>query len=109
MANNNPKRPASLEEVSRLADTASPAGRRLWLGRSATERICAMAGVAPASVPADAPRVRAMLIKIRPAAHGIAPKTWANLLSRFRTELRLAGSSIPTGKALRCVIRLGHL
>lgn len=26
----------------------------------------------------------------RPAAHGITPKTWANLLSRFRAALRLA-------------------
>ena len=49
-----------------------------------------MAGDAPASVPADAPSIRALLAKIRPAAHGMTPKTWANLLSRFRAELRLA-------------------
>ena len=86
---NNP-RPDTLEEVSHLADTVSPAGRRRWIGRSATERLCAMAGVAPASMPANAPSVRAILSKIRPAAHGITAKTWANLLSRFRVELRLA-------------------
>ena len=31
-----------------------------------------------------------MVAKIRPAAHGITRKTWANLFSRFRAELRLA-------------------
>jgi integrase len=31
-----------------------------------------------------------MLAKIRPAAHGMTSKTWANVLSRFRQELRLA-------------------
>ena len=30
-----------------------------------------------------------MLANIRPAAHGMTPKTWANLLSRLRRELRL--------------------
>ena len=90
MANEH-KTPTTLEEVMQLANTASPAERRPWIGKSATERICTMAGVAPGSVPADAPCVRAMLSKIRPAAHGITAKTWANLLSRFRMELRLAG------------------
>ena len=37
-----------------------------------------------------APAVRDLLAKIRPAAHGMTCKTWANLLSRFRRELRLA-------------------
>src|SRR4051812_19165541 len=86
-----------------LANTASPPERRPWIGKSATERICTMAGVAPASVPGDAPSVRAMLSKIRPAAHGITAKTWANLLSRFRVELRLVGVIDPNwqGCALR--------
>ena len=59
-------------------------------GRPATERICAMADVTPAEVPADAPAIRAVLRKVRPALHGLTSKTWANLLSRFRHELRLA-------------------
>jgi hypothetical protein len=84
-----------------LANTASPAERRPWIGKSATERICTMAGVAPGSVPADAPCGRAMLSKIRPAAHGITAKTWANLLSRFRMELRLAGVLDPNPCGLR--------
>ena len=85
-----PKSPATLEGIRLLASSASPTGRRPWIGKSATERICTMAGVAPASVLAEAPRIRAVLIKIRPAAHGITAKTWANLLSRLRAELRLA-------------------
>ena len=42
------------------------------------------------TVTVPAPSVRAMVAKIRPAAHGITRKTWANLFSRFRAELRLA-------------------
>ena len=57
---------------------------------SAIKRICEMAGVAPTTVPAEAPALRAMIAKIRPAAHGVTSKTWANLLSRFRAALRLA-------------------
>ena len=34
--------------------------------------------------------MRAMIAKVRPAAHGVSSKTWANLLSRFRAALRLA-------------------
>ena len=82
------KRPQkTLEEVHQLVESAPGRWRN---GRSATERICAMAGAAPAQIPAEAPSIRAMLAKIHPAAHGMTPKTWANLQSRFRQELRLA-------------------
>ena len=57
---------------------------------SAIKRICELAGVAPTTVPAEAPTLRAMIAKVRPAAHGVTSKTWANLLSRFRAALRLA-------------------
>jgi integrase len=59
-------------------------------GKSATERICAMADVLPAMVAADASTIRALLRKVSPALHGMTSKSWANLLSRFRQELRLA-------------------
>jgi hypothetical protein len=70
---------------------------------SAIKRVCEMAGVAPATLPAKAPAVRAILAKIRPAAHGVSPKTWSNLLSRFRAALRLAGVIEPAlqGSATR--------
>jgi integrase len=87
----NQKSQDTLEGVRQLGDAASPAGRRRWIGRSATERICTMVGVSPTSVPAEAASIRALLRKVRPAAHGMMRKTWANVLSRFRAELRLAG------------------
>jgi hypothetical protein len=80
----------TLEDVRRLAESADPTNLKRLNGRSATERICAMAAISPDQVLAEAPSIRAMLAKIRPAAHGMTPKTWANLLSRFRRELRLA-------------------
>jgi integrase len=80
----------TLEDVRRLVESVDPPNVRRRNGRSATERIGAMAGVTLAQVPAEAPIIRAMLAKIRPAAHGMTSKTWANVLSRFRQELRLA-------------------
>jgi integrase len=99
----NQKTPATLEGVRQLADTVSLPGRRRWIGRSATERICTMAGLGPESVPAEAVSIGALLRKVRPAAHGMSPKTWANVLSRFRLELRLAGVIDPNhaGSAAR--------
>jgi integrase len=79
----------TLEGVRQLVESANPSGLRRN-GRSVTQRISAMAGVAPAHIPAEAPSIRVLLAKIRPAAHGMTPKTWANLQSRFRQELRLA-------------------
>jgi integrase len=85
-----PKTAETLEDVRQLVAEGLPSGRRPWIGRSATERVCDMAGMQPASVPAEAGSIRALLRKVRPAAHGMSPKTWANLLSRFRVELRYA-------------------
>jgi hypothetical protein len=64
---------------------------------------CEMVGSAPATLPADAPAIRAMVAKIRPAAHGVSHKTWANLLSRFRAALKFAGviDSMGQGTAMR--------
>src|SRR5690242_7147823 len=87
----NPNSPETLQDVRQVAGAAVPAGRRAWIGRAATERVCEMAGVAPASVASEAPGIRALLGKVRPAAHGMSKKTWTNLLSRFRVELRFAG------------------
>jgi hypothetical protein len=83
------RHPKTLEEVHQLVESADPPGQRRN-GRSATERICTMTGMAPGQVRTDAPSIRALLSKVRPALHGMTAKTWANLLSRFRQELRLA-------------------
>jgi hypothetical protein len=100
---NNQKNPVTLEDVRQSVDTATPSGGRPWIGRPATERICAMAGMSPASVLANSRSIRATLAKIRPAAHRISAKTWANLLSQFRKELRLADVIDPSyaGRAAR--------
>ena len=63
----------------------------LFLLAAAITRICEMASVAPAAVAAEAGMLRALVAKILPAAHGVKPKTWANILSQFRGALRLAG------------------
>jgi len=62
-----------------------------------------MAGKPPAEVPAEPAAIKILLCGIRPAAHQITPKTWANLLSRFRQELRLSGVIDPgfMGRAAR--------
>jgi len=93
----------TLEDVLQLVESTETPDLRRRNGRSATERICAMAGLTPGQVPAECLSVRALLAKIRPAAHGMAPKTWANLLSRFRRELRVADVIDPNyqGYALR--------
>ena len=80
----------TLEDVRLIVESEETPEARRRNGRSATERICAMAGVAPAQVTAEAPVIRALLAKVRPAAHSMTSKTWGNLLSRFRRELRLA-------------------
>ena len=84
------KNQKTLEDVRQCVESAETPEQRRRNGRSATERVCAMAGLAPAQVPATAPAVRDLLATIRPAAHGMNRKTRTNLLSRFRRELRLA-------------------
>jgi integrase len=67
----------------------SPYQRRDRL--SAVKRICEMAGMVPSVVAAEPVALRAMIAKILPAAHGVGPKTWSNLLCGLRGALRLAG------------------
>ena len=89
----------TLKDVRQLVERALPRPN----GRPATERVCALAGVSPAQVPADASSIRALLRKVAPALHGMTAKTWANLLSRFRQELRFAAVIDPNwqGRAAR--------
>ncbi len=95
-----PKSPKTLEDVRRMVD---PPGRPRPNGRPAAERLCAMAGTTAAEVPAEPAAIRSLLAKVRPAAHGLTPKTWANLMSRFRGELRAANIIDPNwqGRAAR--------
>jgi integrase len=92
----------TLEDVRRLVESAETLEQRRRNGRSATERICAMAGVVPVQVLAEVPSIRPLLAKSR-AVHDGANQTWANVLSRFRKELRLADVIDPNwqGRAAR--------
>jgi hypothetical protein len=81
----------TLEDVLESVQQGGLLGLRRRDMASAVKRICEMGGVAPAAVAAETRVLRAMLAKILPAAHGVSPKTWANLLSQFRGALRHAG------------------
>src|SRR5262245_24930411 len=59
--------------------------------KSAVKRVCDVAGCAPRSLQLDVAILRKTLRQALPAAHEITSKTWANVLSRFRAALRLAG------------------
>src|SRR5919106_3685213 len=82
----------TLADVLKLVEGADlmPYQRRDM--RSAITTVAAMAGVAPAMAPANAPALRVLLKGVRLAAHGITAKTWATRLSCFRAALRLAGA-----------------
>jgi integrase len=89
---------ATLADVLDLLDQAGLTAMRRRDMVSAVKRICAMVGTAPAAVPADAPRLRGMLSKIRPAAHGISAKSYSNLRSLLGAALQLAGVIDPLGR-----------
>lgn len=63
---------------------------------SAVNRICDLVGCAPASLRLEVPGLRTRLASIRPAAHGVSPKTFANVRSLFISALEWAGAVEPT-------------
>jgi integrase len=86
-----------------LLDTASLNTTHRRDMKSAVKRVCDVAGCTPKSLHLDVANLRRTLRQANPAAHDITPKTWANLLSRFRAALRLAGVIDPAwqGSAMR--------
>ena len=91
-------------------------GRRLaWIPRrnqpqcrrrdikSAVQPICEMAGFTPQGFRLEVPIIKETLRKIRPAAHGVSSKTWANIRSLFGGAPELAGviDQLGRGIALR--------
>jgi hypothetical protein len=80
----------TLADVLALLDEAGLTGTRHRDMVSAVKRVCAMAGSAPASVPAEPPRLREMLARIRPAAHGVSAKSYSNQRSLLAAALQLA-------------------
>lgn len=69
--------------------------------KSAILRICEMAGSAPQCLRLEAPIIREVLRNIRPAAHGVSEKTWANLRSLFGAALEMAWAHRQTGPRCR--------
>ena len=57
-----------------------------------------MAGTRPASTPAQAPHLRELLCRIRPAAHGVTAKSYSNLRSLLGAAVQLAGVIDPLGR-----------
>src|SRR6476620_6164124 len=86
----NKKNIETAEDLLGLVDVASLNATLHRDMKSAVKRVCDVAGCTPRSLRLEVHSLRETLRKVRPAAHGITPKTWANLLSRFRTALRLA-------------------
>ncbi len=96
-----PPVPANLTEVLDIIEVSKlPATRRRDL-TSAIHRICTMTGASPVAVQVDAAALRQRLADIRPAAHGLTRKSWANLRCAFTAGLALAGviDALPRGAA----------
>ncbi len=96
-----PPVPTTLAEVLEIIeDSELTATRRRDLA-SAIRRICTMTGANPAAVKIDAAALRQRLADIRPAAHRLTGKSWANLRSAFTAGLALAGviDALPRGAA----------
>ena len=83
-------RVAMLADVLAVVEQAVPAGTRRRDMVSAVNRICEMAGTTPANMPAEPPRLREMLSRIHPAAHGVSAKSYSNLRSVLGAALQLA-------------------
>jgi hypothetical protein len=81
----------TLSDVLAFLDRTGMTGTRHRDMVSAIKRVCAMAGSSPACVPAEAPRLRETLSRIRPAAHGITAKSYSNIRSLLAAALELAG------------------
>ena len=91
------------EDLLGLLDEANLNVTRRRDLKSAVNRVCEMAGSAPRSLGLEVPFLRETLRKIRPAAHGVSWKTWANTRSSFGRTLELAGvvDRMGAGTALR--------
>ena len=97
--------PKTAEDLLDFLDTAGLKLTQRRDQKSSICRICEMAGFAPQSLCLDVHILRKTLRKIRPAAHGVGWKTWANIRSSFRRALELAGviDKMAAGLALRHV------
>ena len=97
----DPPVPTTLAEVLDFIEGSKLPATRCRDLASAIRRICTMTGANPAAVKIDAAALRQRLAEIRPAAHGLAGKSWSNLRSAFTAGLALAGviDALPRGAA----------
>jgi integrase len=93
---NTPETGADLLRLLDDRDDLTPG--RLRDLKSAVKRICEMARIAPARLPANPVALRSVLRGIRPAAHSVTEKTWSNMRSALGATLQLAGVADPMGQ-----------
>lgn len=77
-----------LDFVAGTADL-TPTRRRDLI--SSVRRVASMMGGLPQATIVDIPNLRMTLAAIRPAAHNLSSKSWANLKANFAAALELAG------------------
>lgn len=96
-------RVVTLADVLALVEQAGLAETRRRDTVSAINRVCEMAGTSPARVCVQTPVLREMVIKIRPAAHGVTVKSFSNMKSLLAAALQTAGviDSLGRGRAIR--------
>ena len=85
--NNPPRTAAELIEHIEQFDVSAVRRRDMI---SATKRICAMAGIILTALVLESAKLRVLLRKILPAAHGVSKKTYSNMRSQFTAALELA-------------------
>jgi hypothetical protein len=88
----------TLADVLGLLDRSGLTGTRRRDMVSAVKRICEMFQTTPASVPARPLQLQELLSRIRPAAYGVAAKSYSNLRSLFAAALQLTGVIDPLGR-----------
>ena len=86
-------------DLVRLIESADLSETRRRDLVSAVLRVCSMGGVSPGHFMLTPDSVRSLIAAIKPAAHGISGKTFANIQSNLRAALALAGiidAKLPT-------------
>jgi hypothetical protein len=100
---NENKGVTTLAELLVFLERVTVPGTRLRDMVSAINRVCEMAGITPASVPAEPLLLREMLSRIRPAFHGVSTKSYSNQRSLLAAALQLAAIIDPLGRGrARC-------
>lgn len=92
--------PATFEDLlAHVSHVDLPATRQRDM-LSAIRRVCEMARTSPAAFPVDVAAVRLQLAAIRPAAHGVSAKHFANMRSLVAAALQMAALADDPGRGL---------